>query len=241
MPLHGIRRTPMGARTTALAIGALAVTMVLTAGLTAGPVGASKASNLAAAKKALLVHADLPKGWTSSGNTSTGHRSFPGEAQLAACIGVPVKTVSLNPPTVSSPNFENKAQTLTVDDSIAVYSSAAVATQQYAAMTNPKTPGCMANILNGPEKSEFDSSFGAGTTVGTVTAKDGSTANFAKHTTALVLSFTVVSAETTIPVTVTQLVFVKGAEGQQIGFTAIGATFPKSLTTHLTRVALGRL
>src|SRR5581483_7324346 len=128
---------------TPLAIGALG------GGASAG---ASTKSILQHAKSQLLTLSDMPKGWTSSKNTNTSGGTFPGEDQLASCIGVPVSTLKLNPPSDYSPEFANKGQTLMADESIAAFTSASVARAQYAAISNPKTPGCYQQLANGPVK-----------------------------------------------------------------------------------------
>jgi hypothetical protein len=225
--------------TGAITIG-LVLGLALGLGLATGDAGASKSSTktaLAHAKKQLLKLSDMPKGWVSS-KSSDGGSSFPGQNELASCIGVPASTIKLNPPSSNSPEFGNKDETETVDDSISIFTSSKVAKSQYAAMANSKTPGCFAQILNGPSKKQLSSNFGAGATVGTISVSRPSAP---RSFTGFTLTFNVVDQGQSIPVRLTEIVAIKGTEGLQLGFTAVENPFPSSLYKHLTSVALARL
>jgi hypothetical protein len=236
----GTRGTiPVGLALTLSLTLALVLSLGLSLGLAAGDAGASKSSTSAAlahAKKQLLKLSDMPKGWTSSKSEDVGG-SFPGQNELATCIGVPPSTIKLNPPSTNSPEFSNKDQTETVDDSIDVFTSTKVAKSQYDAMTNPKTPACFAQILNGIDKQQLTSSFGSGATVGTITVTRPSSP---RKTSALELGFTVVSQGVSVPVKLLEIFALEGTEGLDVGFSSIGTSFPTSLSKHLTTVALDR-
>ena len=221
--VHPKHHSPAVAIVTAFVI---TVAVALGLGLATGDAGASKSSTktaLAHAKKQLLKLSDMPKGWVSS-KSSDGGSSFPGQNELASCIGVPASTIKLNPPSSNSPEFGNKDETETVDDSISIFTSSKVAKSQYAAMANSKTPGCFAQILNGPSKKQLSSNFGAGATVGTISVSRPSAP---RSFTGFTLTFNVVDQGQSIPV--------------RLGFTAVENPFPSSLYKHLTSVALARL
>jgi hypothetical protein len=124
-----------------------------------------------------------------------------------------------------------------VSENISVFRSSAVAQREQAAVTNPKTPGCYSQILNGTLKSQLELSFGAGSTIGKITvtkASSGGASGFSA-------SFTVVYQSVKVPLTLTSLFAIKGAEGLQLQFTGIGKHFPSSLEKHLTTLSVGRL
>ncbi len=196
-----------------LASGCLALSLGLSLGVGVGGSGASIATTQAQAKKELLKLSDLPKGWTSTKSANNSGGSFPGLKQLAACIGVPAKTLDLNPPNANSPEFDNKAQTLSVDESIGIFSSAKVARSQLAAITNPKTPGCYSQLLAGPLKSQFDASFGSGVSVGNVTVTSPGPGSFANGVGTLHLSLTVSQSGQSTPIALTNVYFIKGNAG----------------------------
>jgi hypothetical protein len=231
----GARRTIRGA---ALAGAAISMALSLALSLGAGPAGAKGTSPaLTQDKTKLLKLSDMPTGWTSSANPNSNGGGFPGQAQLAACIGVPTSTITLNPPNVNSPSFGDKAQSQMVSENISVFSSSAVAQRELAAVTSAKTPACYARILNGTLKSQLAQGFGAGSTIGKITVKKASAGRAAGFG----ASFTVVYQGVSVPLTLTTLFAVKGAEGMQLQFTGIGKQFPSSLEKHLTTLSVGRL
>jgi hypothetical protein len=235
MGTMGARRTVRGVALAGAALSmALSVALTLGAG-TAGAKGSS--ASLTQAKTKLLKLTDMPKGWTSSANPNSNGGGFPGQAQLAACIGVPTSTITLNPPNVNSPSFGDKAQSQMVSENISVFSSNAVARKELAAVTNAKTPACYARILNGTLKTQLEIGFGAGSTIGKITVKKASSASAAGFG----ASFTVVYQGVSVPLTLTTLFAIKGTEGMQLQFTGIGKQFPSSLEKHLTTLSVGRL
>jgi hypothetical protein len=222
-----------GVRGVALVGAALGLALSLGAG-SAGASGPSKA--LAQAKTHLLKLSDMPKAWTSQPSSNSGSNDFPGKSQLAPCIGVPLSVINLNPPKVSSPDFGNKASTYAVSENIKVFSSTKVAKTAYAAVTSPKTPGCYAQVLNGPAKSTLLGAFPSGATLSTITVVPA-TGSLHGYTAA----FTVTAQGQTVHLVLTTLFALKGTEGMQLEFTGYGSTFPSSLAKHLSSVAVGRL
>lgn len=223
-----------------------ACTAVLSAALlvslTAGTAGASHASQVAQAKKGLLVLSDLPKGWKTSAGSGGGGGNFPGASQLASCIGVATSVLVSNPPSANSKEFDSKDGDQSVNDSVAVYPSSKDARNQYLAFVNSKTPGCMAGFVNGGSvKKQIQSEVGSGATVGTITAVKAPAANFVKNAAALTLNVPVVTQGLTVPLHITLVLGVKGKEAYQITLTSVGTSFPASLSKHLTSVAATRL
>src|SRR5271163_2767808 len=102
-----------------LTTGILIVTLVMSSAAVASGAPSTGGSSLTQARKALLVLSDLPKGWTSVQSSSANNSAFPGESQLAACIGVSASVIQKNPPSVNSPTFSNG--TLSADDEVEVF------------------------------------------------------------------------------------------------------------------------
>jgi hypothetical protein len=227
----------MGCAALGLGLGTTLVTGVIGGGASAG---ASTKSTLSHAKTRLLKLSDMPKGWTSAKNTNTKGGSFPGESQLASCIGVPLSTIKLNPPSVYSPEFANKGQTLMADESIAAFTSTAVARAQYAAISSPKTPSCYQQLANGPVKSQLQSAFGQGTTISNITVTSPSTP-YAAGTSAFTLALTAVSSGITVPVKITEVFAIKGVEGGNLSLTSIGVSFPTAQAKRLSALMVRRL
>jgi hypothetical protein len=222
------------------------MTVVLTSALVVGAqfawAGASPASDRAQAKKALLVPADLPKGWhqeKGSGGNSSGN--FPGAPQMASCIGVPANLFASNPPEADGPYFENKDGSLEVQDSVSVFSSATRARAELAAMANAKTPGCMATIMNGAFKAKIASSAGKGAKLGTITVTRANPAHFGSGTTGLVMAIPFTQKGVSLTITSTAVYSIKGKFGQEIDFNSYGTAFPASISRALTAAATSHL
>jgi hypothetical protein len=220
-----------------------AAALALALGLLGGSAGASvhamaaRDSNLSAqAKQALLVRSDLPKGWTAP-KGSGNNNDLPPSPQLAQCAGIALSLLNENPPQVNSPNFTSKDQTLEVDDIVSEFASVADAKAQFAAMANPKTPGCL-NQVAASDRSLFLGAVPKGTTVGAVTVTSGpaitGTASFVVHV-------PISTQGVSLTVTQAEVVFVHGRLGQQLTFYGYGPSFPVSLERHLVTVAQHRL
>jgi hypothetical protein len=216
--------------------------MVLASGLllcaVAGAAGASASQQKAQAQKTLLVLSDMPKGWTGVKHSSSGGGNFPGAKQLASCIGVPSNLITSNEPQVNSPNFTSKDQTLEVDDNVSIFHSSKVANTQYAAISNAKTPACMASLMNGSFKSQIVSGAPKGTSVGTISVVHAASQ---KGTTAFAVGASITSGGVTLKLNMIMVFFIKGQLGEQVTYYGYGIVFPASLASHLTSVAVGRI
>lgn len=219
-----------------------AASLVVVAVLVAVPgvaAGANSSSAIATAKKHLLTVAAMPKGWkVEKGSTfSAGsNNNVPGAKQLAACIGVPSGLITANPPSENSPYFQNKDQSLEVQDNVSVFPSAANARAQYAAISNAKTPACFDQLVDTPSfRSQMAASAGSGTTVGTVTVTKVS--GLPKHSAGFVLTVPLTSSGGSLTFKSAQVFTIKGNLGHQISFNSYNATFPRSLMSQLTSKA----
>ena len=239
----------MGATLAALLVGLVAVTVG-----PGGPAGASRSGSgsgsgsvkaeLARAKTDLLVKSDFPQSWKGQGSVSTDNGTkpdtFPGEDQLAGCLGVATSILEQNAPSVTSPSFENTAQTEYAQENLSIFATAKEGQVQYASLSNPKVPACMTALLGGAEKSEIDSSFPTGSKVGTITVTSVPRADLAPRSTGFLLSFPVTDQGVTLQTSIGEVVSVRGTAGIQLTFTSIGPRFPASLEKHLVTVAYDR-
>lgn len=233
-------RTSRGASALGV-VGLLGVTLLVSTAPYAGASsGSSGTDSLTQARKDLLVLSDMPAGWTSTKNTNNSNSTV-GDKQLAHCTGVSTSLIAENPPSVNSPQFQDKQGTLMVADNVTVFPSAKNAAAEYATVANPKLPGCMTAVASGPLKAKLFGKIPKGTTLGTplVSAVDPSA--FGPGVDGYALSVPVTSQGVTVNLTVTQLDTVKGRLGNQATFTAIGAPFSISLEKQIMSVAAGRL
>jgi hypothetical protein len=209
-------------------------------GAGAASAAASKAQNQA--KGELLKRSDLPKGWSAIGTTSTGSGGLPSGDALATCDGVSASVINLSPPNVSSPQFSFQSQVRTVTSTISLYASSRAARSQYAAYTNPKMPGCLSQLFNGPAKAQLNSSFGHGLSAGTIAVTRLSSSYAPKNATAIALYFTVSGGVvSSTPGEIIFILGIKGSHGMEITLTSVESTFPASLSKHVATVQLGRL
>jgi hypothetical protein len=240
-------RAAMSTGASILAAGTLLLGLAVTVGVTTtGPAGAAKVSAKVKAeehqaKKDLLVLSDLPKGWTSSSSSSGGGGNIPGEAQFAACIDAPESVFNANVPTVYSPEFTSKNQLETASDKVTIRPSATAAQKNVNALSNAKSPNCMANVFNGPARAALQKSFGTGAVMGTVTASRLPATELAPHTANLMLDFPVTDQGTTVTVQLILTAYAKGTLEQSMMLLGIESTFPASLAKHLSTVVDGRL
>lgn len=219
-------------------LGLAAVTIL--PGTAAGAVGSgSGPSELAQAKKALLVLSDMPSGWESA-KAPHNPDSTVGDSQLAHCIGVAESLISESPPSVNSPQFQNRSATFTINDNVTVFPSAKNALAELGTVSNKKTPGCMTTLAQGPLKKQLFGKPPKGVTYGTplVSATDPTAFPF---TAGYSMSWPALSHGVTVNVTVTQLFAVKGRLGQQIVFTSFGSPFPIATEQRIATTALERL
>jgi hypothetical protein len=222
---------------------ALAGLVVLAGVGVAGPAaGASQGSSqYAALKKALFVRSDFPSGWSGPGKvtTSNGGGGFPGQAQLASCIGVSQSLLNQHSPTATSPDFQDKAGTHYVQDNANAFPSTTVAARQYAAISGPKVPGCLTTDLQAPAaKQQLESSING--TIGTVAVTSVSPAALVRHSSGFVITFPATVQGVMAPVSIAVVSMVRGKSGHQILFTSVGTPFSASFEHHLVAVAYGR-
>ncbi len=224
-------------------IGVAAIAMGLFLSAVGVLAGAVTSSSVAQARKHQLVLSDLPKGWSAEKGTSGsgGSAGLPGESQLAACIGVPASVVNDNFPNSTGPYYQNKGQSLEVQDSVSVFPSASSARTDLAAIANPKTPSCVAAYMNGPGKSSFESQLGKGETVGTVTVTPLDPKAYGPGVVGVVMSLPITDQGVIVPTQIVSVNAIKGRLGQSITYNSYGLPFPSSLTKHLDSIALGRL
>jgi hypothetical protein len=209
-------------------------------GTVAGAVRSGSASSeLAQARKALLALSDMPSGWERTKAPSNPNSTL-GDTQLARCIGVNVALISENPPSVNSPQFQNRAGSLTVNDNVTVFSSAKNALAELGTVANKKTPGCMTTLAQGPLKNQLFGKAPRGVTYGSplVSATDPTAFPF---TAGYSMSVPAISHGQTVNITVTQLFAIKGRLGQQIVFTSIGPSFPIATEQRIAAAAVQRL
>ena len=200
---------------------------------------ASSSSSLGQAKKALLVASDLPAGGPRRGHPATTHRSQ--EDQLAQCLGIPTSIITDNPPTVNSPEFDSKNQLQSVNDSVEVYPSAKAAKADHASLSNPKTPACLTQGLNGAARSDLESQFGSGASLGKILVSRSPASEFAPGSANFTAFLPVTTHGVTLNLELTVDDYVKGRTEQTVVFTSVQSPFPSSLAKHVTTAALGRL
>jgi hypothetical protein len=207
-----------------------------------GPVSAASTASkpqLAQARHALLVLSDMPSGWVTAKNTNSN--SDVGNAQLARCIGVAESLISENPPSVNSPQFQNRDATLTVDDNVTVFPSTKNAAAELAIARNAKTPACMTQIASGPLKPKLFGKLPKGVTIGTPLVSPTASSAFGPGTAGYSLSVPVTTHGETLNLTTTQLYAVKGRLGQQVTFTSVGTPFSIPQEQRIMTAAVGRL
>ena len=222
-------------------VGSLVLVLVLLASSAGAATSAQTRAELAQAKKSLLVLSDMPKSWTAS-KSSGSNSPTPDAAQLASCLGVPLKEVNATPPTVSSKSFNSKEDLETVQDSIEVFPTAKAAQADLAVASSPKTPACFTEAFNSADaRSQLASAFGGNAAVGNLDVTRTPTSDYAPHTVNITIYFPVTSNGVAINLEIAEVGYVKGDEELQMILTSIQGPFSTSLSRRLTTLAVARL
>jgi hypothetical protein len=180
----------------------------------------------AQAKAALLTLANLPSGWEVDAPGAGPVRASPLSKGLASCVGAPKKVATVLPVTYSSPDFTNDQKTLAVEDSVAVYSSAAQAQAEYAALANTKTPTCMNSLGSSALHTSIQNEAGSGATVGTIAITALPKGSLEPGETGFEVTIPLSAQGKVLDITSIQVDFAKGKLTQQLTFNGNGTSFP---------------
>jgi hypothetical protein len=207
------------------------------------PAGAlSHKAAIAEAKQVLIVQSDFPQGWTASPSDNSNNTPL-GLAQLAACLGVPKSVVNYNPPQAYSPDFNQNKTGLSASDDVEVFPNTKILNQQFGLYTGAKSPACIAAAFNTPSvKAQLAKSFGAGVTVGTITASREARPDVKDQAAAEGIFVPIVYNGSKESISVDMVFIVSKLRGAELTFTsASGLPFPAALATHLELVTDQRL
>jgi hypothetical protein len=166
---------------------------------------------------------------------------MPGAAQIASCIGVPRRVITRNPPNVNSPEFDAPNQLLAVDDTVSIYPSAHAATTDFTSLANPKTPGCLARVVNGSARATIEKSFGAASLVGPIRVTRTASRYFAPGSANFTMTMELKEKGVQLMLTATLVDYVKGNEEQTLTLISVESGFPAALAMQLTQDAKSRL
>jgi len=211
-----------------------------TATATATASRAGGTASAAAAARTLLTLSDLPSGWVSGGPAAAPTRLSPWFTPLVSCVGVPARLAALAPTKVTSPDFSSADKTLTVEDSVSEYRTAAQARADYAAMSSPKTPTCMNTIGSTALQAGIQQRAGSGATVETVTIAALPAAWHAEHVSGFTVTIPLVSGGRQLTITSTEVAFVRGTGVHQVTFNGNGTAFPGLLQARLVQAVQHR-
>jgi hypothetical protein len=145
-----------------------------------------------------------------------------------------------NYPSANTPYFQNKDQSLEVQDSVTVFPSATLARKSQAAIANAKTPGCMAAYFNGPGKALFTGAK-KNESVGSFRVVPINAKRFGRGFAGFVIVVPVTYQGVTVKTQEMIVSATKGRVNQVLNYNSYGVSFPTSLAKHLDSVALARL
>jgi hypothetical protein len=231
------------------AIGLVVLAVLVAAGGEAGAAsssGTTHAKAVATAKKGLLKKSDFPKGWTTSGSSSSGGGPNPfgavDESSFASCIGVPESVLNLNVPSASSPEFDQNNQALTVNDSVQVFPDQSGAATDVGITSNPKTVPCFnQQLASDPTFAQtVASGIGKGATVGAVSVSALPQLPYGQDSAGIELAIPITYQGLTGTLDIDMITIAKGRSEGDLLFTSLGG-FPTSLGTHLEKVTAQRL
>ena len=223
------------------AMAAIVITVAMLGGAGSAST-ASRKADVALARRALVVLSDFPSGWTTSPYSNSG--GSPGLKQIAACLHIPLSVVNYNPPEAGSPNFNETALNLQVQDSVDVFPNVKIATQQFNLLSG-KSLGCVTEVFNSSAiKAMLTREIGKGAKVGTITASslpspapDNESDAFVIHIPATYRGVTL-----TVEIETVTIMSKSKTEGAQLNFNYSSfSKVPSSLISHLEAVTVVRL
>jgi hypothetical protein len=243
-----MRKTKRRAGALGGALASVAAGVVVMAGGLGLGTGTAAASGgggaLAHAKSQLIARSDFPKTWTANGSVTTssgsGQSSFPGADQLAGCLGVSSRVLTLSTPSATSPTFQTADQRDSAQENLSIYPSATVAAQGYRALASSKAPGCLSTLFQGSGKTELENALGHGIAVGTVTVTTVPRTVRGSHATGFVISFPASAQGQTFLAAISIVDVLRGKLGAELTLSSVGGTFPAGLEKHLVAVAYAR-
>lgn len=217
------------------------VALALTAGIIAPASAASTATSRLQARAALLRLADFPSGWTTSPYNNSGGNL--GDAQVAACLGVPTSFISYNPPQVNSPEFDQQSTGLSVNDSVAIFPSAKFLSEQFQLFSSARAAACFGRVFNSATmKRELEHQMGPGSTMGHVTVTRSPRPPGRDKSAAITVVMPITVNGTTVSISMEMAIIVSKLRAATLSFlSTMGLTFPTSLATHLEAVSAQRL
>jgi hypothetical protein len=227
----------------AVRVGVAGLAGLLAVAGVAGSAAPAGASQYAGLKKDLLVRSDFPAGWSAQGSVTTndgGGGGFPGQDQLASCVGVNQRLLDIKSPTATSPNFQDEAGEDDVQDSVNTFTSTQEAKQEYAAVSGPKIPSCLTTDLQTATAKQQLQNVMKGVSVGAVTVTAANPAGLVPHSAGFTMTFPATSQGVSVKVAITVVSLVRGKTGTQLSFTAVESPFSTTLERHLVAVAYGR-
>jgi hypothetical protein len=206
------------------------------------PATASTKSDVAVARKALLVRSDFPKSWTTF---PSGGNSELGNAQIAQCLGIPKSVVDYNPPHASSPDFSDTNRGLSVDDEVSIFPSSTVATQQFKIYGSRHSLGCIERAYNSASvKTAFARQLGKGVTVNTIVVVAMPTPSKVDESSAFELVIQIADAgkKDSIDSQIVTIMSRTRNEGAQLIFvSSLGFPLAQSLDANLESLTVKRL
>jgi len=212
-------------------------------GFVASATTSSRKADVALARKALVVLSDFPTGWTTTPYSNSG--GTPGLKQIAACLHVPVSIVNYNPPVANSPNFNDNANTLQVQDSVDVFPNVEVAMQQFDLFASGKSLSCVIDVFNLPAiKAPLARDIGKGAKVGTITASEMARPVPGQESNAFVIRVpaTYKGVTLTVDLEIVTIMSKSRTEGAQLTFNYSSYyKIPGSVISHLEAVTVSRL
>ena len=247
--LNGRRRS----RSVMTAVVALLAGLAVVVVFAVGPVGIASAASvsvnaeLAKAKSELLVRSDFPQGWTGQGSATAESNnklsaSSLGFQQLGSCLGLSGPEASVlteSTPEADSPTFSLNSES--VSESLDIYPSANQANESYQESTLSKVPQCFGSLMSQPAiRAQMESSFGKGSTLGTVVAVSPPKKDLIPHLSGVALELPFTQQGQTYDVYLGIVNWVKGVENPSLTFTSVNASFPGALAKHLETVAYDR-
>ena len=215
--------------------------LALTAGVIAPASASSNASSRLSARAALLRLADFPSHWTTSPYSSSNGNL--GDAQVAACLGVPTSFIAYNPPQVNSPEFDQRSTGLSVNDSVALFPNAKVLSEQFQLFSSARAAVCFGRVFNSATmKKQLEHQMGPGATMGHVTVTRSARPPGHDQSAAITVIMPITVNATTLTISMEMAIIVSKLRAATLTFlSTTGLAFPASLARHLEAVSAQRL
>jgi len=197
------------------------------------------------ARDSLVRLSDFPAGWTAAGKVTEGKGTTgltkTQAAHLTSCLKVPASDIDTDADHWTSPSFSDTADAITVDDDVAVYPTVAKAAADYSTFSDPRTPGCLVNLMGPALEQQIGEQLQPGQRLGAVSSGSRPLGSYGTRSGDIELVVPIIEGSKEVPVYVDVIAILEGRVESTLTASSPGAPLPSTLGGQLAQAAATRM